>query len=56
MKLAKSCGIDVPPHGLVYAKDHSMLYFINGTFGSLDEHVPWRLPAACATMPYPVPE
>lgn len=28
MKLAKSCGIDVPPHGLVYAKDHSMLYFI----------------------------
>ncbi len=28
MKLAKSCGIDVPLHGLIYAKDRSMLYFI----------------------------
>lgn len=28
MKLAKSCRIDVPLHGLIYAKDRSMLYFI----------------------------
>lgn len=28
MRLAAACGIDVPFHGLVYAKDDSMLYFI----------------------------
>ena len=28
MRLAKSCGIDVPLHGLIFAKDRSMLYFI----------------------------
>jgi serine/threonine-protein kinase HipA len=28
MRLAKVIGIDVPLHGLVYAKDHSLTYFI----------------------------
>lgn len=28
MRMAKVCGIDVPFHGLIYAKDNSMLYFI----------------------------
>ncbi len=28
MKLARKAKIDVPPHGLVYAKDGSLLYFI----------------------------
>lgn len=28
MRMARVCGIDVPFHGLIYAKDESMLYFI----------------------------
>jgi len=28
MRMAGVCGIDVPFHGLIYAKDNSMLYFI----------------------------
>ena len=28
MRMAEACGIDVPFHGLIYAKDDSMLYFI----------------------------
>lgn len=28
MRMAKVCGIEVPFHGLIYAKDDSMLYFI----------------------------
>ncbi|MDZ7721078.1 MAG: HipA domain-containing protein [Balneolaceae bacterium] len=28
MRMAAACGIEVPFHGLVYAKDESMLYFI----------------------------
>lgn len=28
MRMAKACGINVPFHGLIYARDNSMLYFI----------------------------
>ena len=28
MRMAKAVGIEVPLHGMVYAKDHSLLYFI----------------------------